>query len=981
MKKTSQKSRVVSRKTSHRELHVISNTHWDREWVYPFQETRLLLLDFMDNLLDILEKRPDFHSFLMDSQTICLEDYLDLRPENRGRIEQQVKAGRLIVGPWYSLPEEYIVNGESLVRNLLVGHRLAQSYGKVSKLGYTPFSYGQTSQMPQIYRGFDIDTIIFYRGINTPHAEFIMEAPDGSRVYGTRFGALSRFSYYFYIYRTVVHGMSRDEWRHTWQKGALPFRLCGERYPRAHYYVLDPEKKLWLEEKIPEMMRRLLDDEAQHFTAPYIACMQGFDSSEPDPREVDLIEACKPHLPEGVTIFQSSLNDYMEKLKTEIKKMNNPTIIHGESRDPGATGKWTHLMGDVLSSRCRIKRHNHEAETLVQRWAEPFAALAWALGAPYPTTAVHRSWKYILQNHPHDTICGAGIDQMEKDLHYRFDQSRIISQGIMRRSMQEIQKRIDNSDFDLRDSVITVFNPSPFPRSEVITAYVDLPDGSGYEGFSIQDQDGGEAARQEVSRFPFGTLVRNLRDISLEQRAERVLLHFEARDVPPLGYKTFHIHHEAENVAQGSGGNNVLLASGGRGSRRAGTDSGRGSPGASPSQVDRISAAFSGSLASEHNCMENEHLHVRILDNGTLCVAHKETGHTFDGLHYIEDSGETGHPWIHMSPEHDEILTSHAVPVDIALEDNGPLAARYRVDYHMRIPVDIEHRADGFHRSSVRADIVVASRFTLRKGAKSVHVTTTLDNPCKQHRLRVVFPTHLRAAVSSAEAAFDVIDRPIERPPGSLYYGRPNPTYPMHRFVDLSDGSVGLAVFNNGIREYEAADTPARELALTLLRAFEFKQSPVIDRWENYPEMLLSQCLGQHDWSYGIYPHAGTWDAALVYREAERFTLPLEAAQAGPHSGHLPKECSFLRVEPASLVMSTLKHAEDRESMILRLYNPTSRALRGRVTTGWPVKEAWVTNLNEDRQEKLKPGRKGVSFAVPKKKIITLEITPTRSCL
>lgn len=111
-----------------------------------------------------------------------------------------MQSGRLIIGPWYSLPEEYIVNGESLVRNLVIGHRKSLKYGKVSKLGYTPFSYGQTSQMPQIYQGFDLDTIIFYRGINTKYAEFIMEGPDGSRVIGTRFGALARFSYYFYIY-------------------------------------------------------------------------------------------------------------------------------------------------------------------------------------------------------------------------------------------------------------------------------------------------------------------------------------------------------------------------------------------------------------------------------------------------------------------------------------------------------------------------------------------------------------------------------------------------------------------------------------------------------------------------------------------------------------------------------------------------------------------------------------------------------------
>ncbi|HOQ33506.1 MAG TPA: alpha-mannosidase, partial [Candidatus Hydrogenedens sp.] len=123
-------------------IYVVVNTHWDREWVYPFEETRLLLVEFMDQLIQILKNDSNFHSFTLDSQTVCLEDYLELRPEKREDIVDLVKSGKLIIGPWYSLPEEFIVNGESLVRNLLIGHRVAQSFGKVSKIGYTPFSYG-----------------------------------------------------------------------------------------------------------------------------------------------------------------------------------------------------------------------------------------------------------------------------------------------------------------------------------------------------------------------------------------------------------------------------------------------------------------------------------------------------------------------------------------------------------------------------------------------------------------------------------------------------------------------------------------------------------------------------------------------------------------------------------------------------------------------------------------------------------------------
>ncbi len=934
-KKTATKKTVRKKSADKKVIHIISNTHWDREWAYPFQETRLLLVEFMDNLLTLLEERPDYHSFLMDSQTLCVEDYLDLVPEDRERIEKQVKAGRLIVGPWYSLPEEYLVNGESLVRNLLVGHRVAGSLGKISKLGYTPFSYGQTSQMPQIYNGFDIDTMIFYRGINTKKAEFLMEGPDGSQLFGMRFGCLSRFSYYFYLYRNVVQGMTRDEWWYSWDKGARPFRLCNEDNPLAHYYIMDPSKKMFRKSIIPKMLEKLVTDESEHFSTEHIACMNGFDSSEPDFKELDLLEACRAVAPKNVTLKQTDLKSYMDELRKTMKG-RKPETIYGESRDPGATGKWTHLFGDVISSRPRIKRHNHDAETAVQRWAEPFAALGMLVGGNYPKSAIDLAWKYILQNHPHDTICGAGVDQMQKDLHYRFDQSIMISKGVARRGLQEIAKRIDTSDIDCKDSIITIFNPCPYERNEVVTAYVDLPElPDGHDpsqAFIIRDEKGNEVARQERTRYPFGTLVRNLQDISLEQRATRVLCTFPVKKIPGLGYKTYHITFE------------------------------------------ELDSPRIGSMAPERNTMENEHLLVTINDNGTVDILHKETGAVFDTLHYLEDCGETGHSWVHMSPEHDEVFTSMGFPVKIALVEDGPLMVRYEVTYMMEVPAGLSQQPDGVHRSKDLVPMTVKSVMTLRQGQKFLHIKTSCNNIAEFHRLRAVFPTRLATDKTSAEAAFDVIDRPIEVKPDTVYYGKPNPYYPNHRFMDISDGEQGIALLNNGIREFEAVPSPEREVALTLLRAFEFKQSPVIDQWDIHPEMKLAQCPGEHDWSYAIYPHAGNWQEAGVYEQAEIFTLPLELGQAGPGPGNLPKSMSFIRVEPKDLIMSTMKRCEERDSLILRLYNPTGKNISGKVRLFEKPKEAWLTNLNEERREELKVTGKSVNLSVAKKKIVTLEL-------
>ena len=919
-------------------IHVVSNSHWDREWAYPFEETRLLLLDFMDNLLNLLDTDKEFHSFTMDSQTICLDDYLELRPERRQDIAKHVKSGRLIIGPWYSLPEEYICNGESLVRNLLVGHRVAQSFGKVSKIGYTPFSYGQTSQIPQIYNGFDIDTIIFYRGINTPKCEYILEGPDGSRLLGSRFGAMSRFSYYIYIYRVLRYGSDDVFRRYDWDRGAAPFRLATDRHPRAHYYILDKDKKQWNDAPIREQLLKLVEDESEHFSTNHFVCMQGFDSSDPDPKETEIMKLCQKLLPEHDIKF-SSLEEYMNAMRKEVK---DPIVLKGEFRDPGATGKWTHLYGDVISARPAVKKANHLAEVNLQRLAEPWSAVRKMLGSEYLKPALDRAWKFLLQNHPHDTITGGGTDQMEKDSLFRFDQINIICDGLTRRGLETVQINIDNSDLDARDSVLTVFNSCPFPRKGVISCLIDMPNNMGYEAFGVQSPDGKYAGKIQVEKeYDFGTLVRNLQDISTELEARRVHCYVQVDEIPAFGYKTFHL-------------------------------------------VRKDSFDFvPGTLAPETNTLENEHLKIKFNSDGTLDMTNKETGHTFTGLHYLEDSGETGHSWIHMEPDENRVITSHGFPCSIELVEAGPLSATMKVIYKMQIPVGLTKNLDERFRQEAdnhtsrteeTQEMEITSLFTLRAGQKRLDVRTSFDNKCKNHRLRVVFPTRLHCDRTDAEAGFDVISRDIHVKENSAYYGRPNPQYPMHRFVDMTDGKNGLAIINNsGLREYEAADTVDRPLAITLLRAFTFRHAPIFGRWEVYPEMELAQCIGKYEWTYAIYPHAGDWRNG-VYEQAEDFNLPLEAAQAGPHQGSLPKSLSFFEIADAPMQLTALKRAEDRDNtFIVRMFNPTDETVSGTLKFFKEVKKAWLTNLNEERREELKPQGKEIPFSATKKKILTIE--------
>src|SRR5436305_6460585 len=139
------------------DIHVISHTHWDREWYLTREQFRLRLVDLIDGLLDLLDRDSQYLHYHLDGQTIVLEDYLEIRPGEIDRLKRSIAAGRVLAGPWYVMPDEFLVSGEALVRNLCIGHRLAQSFGGSMPVGYLPDLFGHVAQMPQILRQFGLD--------------------------------------------------------------------------------------------------------------------------------------------------------------------------------------------------------------------------------------------------------------------------------------------------------------------------------------------------------------------------------------------------------------------------------------------------------------------------------------------------------------------------------------------------------------------------------------------------------------------------------------------------------------------------------------------------------------------------------------------------------------------------------------------------------------------------------------------------------
>ncbi|MBN1637420.1 MAG: hypothetical protein JW866_00520, partial [Ignavibacteriales bacterium] len=360
-------------------FHVISNTHWDREWRFPFQRTRQNLVDMLDETLRILKTEPRYRAFHLDSQSIVLKDYLEIRPHKKNEIIKFVKEGKLLIGPWYILPEEFQVGGENLIRNLLLGHKICNEHGGVSKIGYSPFSWGQISQLPQIYDQFGIDVIMFYRGVNSldsPKSEFLWEGADGTRKITSRFSTMPRYNFYFYIYRPMVHGTDVSIITYNWKKGGLPFHFADFKLSEEDYSIVEPLKE-YFSENLEKWANKLIEEQVADFTTEHIIWMEGHDSSGPNPITVKIIDDINK-MNVG-KVVHSTLVEYSEALKKSIK-VEELKLVKGERRSTQFDKRSGNLFGYTISARMDIKLKNFDAERWLQFFAEPFNSISGILG-------------------------------------------------------------------------------------------------------------------------------------------------------------------------------------------------------------------------------------------------------------------------------------------------------------------------------------------------------------------------------------------------------------------------------------------------------------------------------------------------------------------------------------------------------------------------------------------------------------------------
>jgi mannosylglycerate hydrolase len=991
-------------------IHLISHTHWDREWYLTYQQFRFKLLHMMDRLLEILKNDPAFKYFLLDGQTIILEDYLEIHPEREEEIIQYVKQGRLSIGPWYVNPDEFLITPEAHIRNLLEGDRICQKYGGKMAIGYLPDAFGHIGQMPQILQGFGIKNACVWRGLDDQPCELIWEATDGSSVF---------------------------------------LSFLRESYSNAaNLTTSDPDKF------IKEIYELSLPLSAASLTNQ-ILLMNGTDHMEPSNELSNAFHYYQTKNHQDV-LLHSNLPNYFEAVHSDIITTGvKLPVIQGELR----SSKRTALLPNVLSTRISLKQRNRKCERELLNWVEPLTAWSNLLEIPQTSSnqirtsvdqqrlenqkaIIHYAWKLLMQCHPHDSICGTSIDQVYNELIIRFDQVDQINRGIINQRLLRISDQIEtylnhpsfssNKQNNIVSSIV-IFNSNDMTQTELINldlkvdkrySSIDIIDETGtiipflQKGLGIQelismtlDKKGFKQALGmihegqvvglvirdfEIKRIENQVEIRvSLSDhglVELEQwkkgiaRLDEIFddpkvnefnihaysdpettLSFIANDVPGHGYRTYWVEGKLNDLSKKVEPRKI-----------------------SPlvryllpfinilSRLPLISAISSGKKVNptkKANWIENDYFSIDVQQSqNTITVFDKKTKQLYGGLNLFTDTGDRGDLYNYCPLKHDHIVIADISKIDV---EKSIITQKLIVTYNMHIPSRISN--DRKIRSKERVNIKIVSTVSLVPGIPRIDIHTEIDNQASDHRLRVHFNAPFSCINSLHDGHFEIIERKIGLPIyDDTWAEAPRPEVPQGDFTIVQSGELSLTLANRGLPEVEVRNTEndGSEIALTLLRCVGWLSLDDITTRKGHAGPMAiatpgAQMIGKHAFDYSIIP--GGNNLTLSIHQAYAFNAPLKSITSTIHSGILSSKNSFIKNENQDFIITTIKLSEKGAYLIVRGFNRISAPIDTKLKIWRTFSRAYIVSLDESIIQEVPISPEGqITLHIEGNKIITL---------
>lgn len=888
-----------------KKVHIISHSHWDREWYMAYEQHHMRLIQLIDDLLDLFKTDPDFHSFHLDGQTIILDDYLQVKPEREAEIRQAIQAGKLRIGPFYILQDAFLTSSESNVRNMLVGKEDCDKWGASVPLGYFPDTFGNMGQTPQLMRKAGLNAAAFGRGIrptgfnnqvdtsekySSQFSEMIWQGPDDSRILGLLFA--------------------------NWYSN-------GNEIPTE-------------EKRARQFWDQKLADAERFASTRHLLMMNGVDH-QPVQLDVTKAIALANKLYPDYDFVHSCFEDYLADLSQELPE--ELSTVFGEMTSQETDGWYT--LANTASARIYLKQANTKVSRQLENITEPLATMAFEVTGTYPHDQLRYAWKTLMQNHPHDSICGCSVDSVHQEMIPRFDKAYEVGTYLAERSANQIAEAIDTSMFPEDSCPFVLFNTCGHEKKTVSDLTLTwkifpfgqrLPKAAYQEAkeyletkqpqFQVIDAAGRIIEEAEILgtdiAFDYALPERTFREAYFAIKVQlRLPLTLSAMSWQCLALK------ETDQPCQATDTDKMLFH-------------------------------------QDRSCLENDFLKVIIAANGLLTIEDKLNGNRFDSCLQYEDCGDIGNEYIFRQPDHDSpylahqgscklrVLTNTAYLAEIELTQTFdiPLATDDRLQAEMEAVIDIQERQA--KRSQEKAPFTVTTVIRMEKDSPRLQFQTSFNNQMTNHRLRVLFPTHLKTDHHFADSIFETVKRPNHT--NAQFWKKPSNPQHQEAFVSLFDGKTGVTIGNYGLNEYEILPN-TNTIAITLLRSVG-----ELGDWGYFPTPD-AQCLGQQTVSFSFESINATTRFASYWR-AQEAQVPVTMAQTKRHSGQLPAQYAYIKGATNHVALTAFKRRLSDNALITRSYNVSNDEACA-LTLAIPDHTARVTSLLEEDQHTPLPAQLG----------------------
>lgn len=879
-----------------RKIHVIPHSHWDREWYFTTSRSKVYLMKDLGDVLNTLENDPEFKYFMVDAQGSLLDDYIKWRPQDKERISKLVNEGRLVIGPWYTQTDQLVISGESIVRNMYYGMKRCESFGKYMNVGYVPDSFGQSGNMPQIYRQFGIEDTLFWRGVSddmVKHTDYNWRGDDGSVVFTTQ------IPFGYYIGGNIPEAPEEND--EFWKKEC--FEKAGGRSATRHIYFPNGFDQAPVRTNLPQLVQ---------------------ERNEKDPENEYVI---------------SCIEDYIKDVKSENPELEE---VQGEL----VIAKHMRIHKSIFSSRSDLKVMNTQIQNYVTNVMEPLLTISYNLGNEYPHEAVAEIWKLLFENAAHDSIGSCISDTANEDVYVRYKQARDIAVNLVELHSRLIATNVKND----ADMTFTVINTLPQKRKDTVIVKTYVPGGK----FAIIDENGNDVDYTIIKSRDLTDYVLSQtimldpsRKFYVPDQVLEVTMAIKANDVPALGYVQYSIDTKKDSHKE----------------------------------------------TADKKVLENEYYAIEVEENGSLTIVDKANNVTYKNQGILVENGDDGDSFNYSPPRKDMEVFSNESKCTVKISGSD-IYDQAEIHFDMVVPADLDERAEGKVSVTMPVDMTVA----LRKDSKVIDFNVKVDNKGLSHRLCVLFDSQIVSAFNYADQQFGLIKRPnyyekemklymesmnnkTEKKAGiqelanwandqSTWQEPPISIEPTQSYVSLTDGKTGIAVIPQGVREYEVLDDS--KIRLTLFRTYGFmgKENliyrPGRASGERIIETPAAQLLKEMEFNFGFTSYAGDINDSDIDTLAKQYNTNMEVYTYAEFlngrlifsqreiDGENAKIHSLFETE-GNLVVSAVKKAEEDDGYIIRLYNGKDhKNLDDKIKFNFDIKEAYYTNLKEEKTEEIK---------------------------